>query len=74
VLALTHSGVIHVLERAIGAAAPPVPHLEGRWLHVVPPHPSGASAVEWVRAGELTVGRRALPEAKSADLIAARGR
>jgi broad specificity phosphatase PhoE len=73
VLAITHGGVIHALERAIGADAPGVPHLEGRWLHVVAPHrPRGGSAAGSVHAGELTVGRRPRAAGESAHLVAAR--
>jgi probable phosphoglycerate mutase len=33
-LALTHGGVIRMLERHFGAPSAPVPNLGGRWLHV----------------------------------------
>jgi broad specificity phosphatase PhoE len=61
VLVVTHSVVIRTLERAIGIDAPPVPHLEGRWLRVRGTgRRSGEAARGWVGAGELTAGRRAL--------------
>jgi broad specificity phosphatase PhoE len=61
VLIVTHSGVIRTLERAVGADAPPVPYLEGRWFRLLSPAehdapPAGSS----VLAGELTTGRRSL--------------
>jgi broad specificity phosphatase PhoE len=54
VLAVTHSGVIRTLERAIGVDAPPVPPLEGRWLQVA----AGACGEPVLRAGPCTAGRR----------------
>ncbi len=72
VLAITHSGLIRTLERAIGASAPPVPHLEGRWVAVVAP--SGAGSEPLVRAGELTAGRRGLTDSRGAALLIAGGR
>lgn len=61
VLIVTHSGVIRTLERAVGADAPPVPHLEGRWFRVLlPADPSASSATNSALARELTAGRRTL--------------
>jgi hypothetical protein len=53
-LAVTHSEVIRTVERAIDVDAPPVPHLQGRWLQV------GTSVLSQpvVRAGPCTAGRR----------------
>jgi broad specificity phosphatase PhoE len=61
VLAVSHSGVIRALERAIGVEAPPVPHMEGRWLRVGGARTRfGEPGVGSIEAGELTAGRRAL--------------
>jgi broad specificity phosphatase PhoE len=61
VLVVTHSGVIRILEWAIEVEAPPVPHLEGRWLRVTAAVVRrGEPAIRSVDAGELTAGRRAL--------------
>jgi broad specificity phosphatase PhoE len=60
VLAVTHSEVIRTLERAIDVDAPPVPHLEGRWVRVAAACAQGSEpALGSVTAGELTPGRRA---------------
>jgi probable phosphoglycerate mutase len=59
VLIVTHSGVIHALERAAGVDAPPVPHLEGRWFRVLSPtEPNGRPSASSLLAGELTARRR----------------
>jgi broad specificity phosphatase PhoE len=61
VLIVTHSGVIRALERAVGADAPPVPHLEGRWFRLLWPADHDASpAASSMLAGKLTPGRRRL--------------
>jgi broad specificity phosphatase PhoE len=61
VLIVTHSGVIRTLERAVGADAPPVPHLEGRWFQLLSPaDDDGSPAGSSMLAGELTPGRRRL--------------
>jgi probable phosphoglycerate mutase len=68
VLIVTHSGVIRTLERAVGADAPPVPHLEGRWFRVLSrADPSTSPAADSVLAGELTAQRRGLANAAAAD-------
>jgi broad specificity phosphatase PhoE len=73
VLAVTHNGVIHALERALGLPTLPVPLLEGRWLRVLAPRPRGG---EWglasLHAGELTAGRRARAGGASAAMMATR--
>lgn len=61
VVAVAHSGVIRTLEQAMSVAAPPVPHLEGRWLTVSAGTESPLElAVGSLRAGELTAGRSRL--------------
>jgi broad specificity phosphatase PhoE len=61
VLIVTHSGVIHALERAAGVDAPPVPYLEGRWFTVpVPAEPNSSMSANSLVPGALTAGRRAL--------------
>jgi probable phosphoglycerate mutase len=73
VLAVTHNGLIHALERALGVAAPPVVHLEGRWLSLgVPPRGGGEWGIRSVRAGELTAGRRALVSGASEAFVVGR--
>jgi broad specificity phosphatase PhoE len=74
VLVVTHSGVIRTLERAVGADAPPVPHLQGRWFRLLSPADHDASpAGGSVLAGELTAGRRRLAgEVAAARSIAER--
>jgi probable phosphoglycerate mutase len=58
VLAITHSEVIRTLELAMSLAAPPVPQLEGRWLHVqLPADAALEKSGAWLTAGELTAGR-----------------
>lgn len=58
VLVITHSEVIRTLEQAIGADAPPVPYLEGRWLRVAMSHVGGGEpGIGSVLPGALTVGR-----------------
>jgi uncharacterized phosphatase len=74
VLAITHCEVIRTLERGIGVDAPPVPHLEGRWLHIAAPAPDGEQGVGSVRPGKLTTARRRLVGGANADLATARGR
>jgi broad specificity phosphatase PhoE len=58
VLAITHSGVIRMLERALSVADPPVSHLEGRWVRV---WAGGRTQLEeaagWLSVGEPTRGR-----------------
>jgi broad specificity phosphatase PhoE len=67
VLIVTHSAVIRTLERAVGADAPPVPHLEGRWFRLLWPADCDASPLgSSVLAGELTPGRRRLAGAVAA--------
>ena len=74
VLAVTHSEVIRTLERAIEADAPPVPHLEGRWLTIATTRgPDGEPAVSSVRAGALTAGRPPVAGGVSATSWAAEG-
>jgi broad specificity phosphatase PhoE len=63
VLIVTHSGVIRILERAVGADAPPVPYLEGRWFRLLSPEHEASLAGCSVLAGELTTGRRELAAA-----------
>jgi broad specificity phosphatase PhoE len=67
-LIVTHSGVIRTLERAVGADAPPVPHLEGRWFRVLSlTDPSPSPVANSVLPGELTAGRRRLAGETAAD-------
>jgi broad specificity phosphatase PhoE len=76
VLIVTHSGVIRTLERAVGADAPPVPHLEGRWLRLLWPADCGDASPlgSSVLAGELTPGRRRLAGAVEAGFSNAEAR
>jgi probable phosphoglycerate mutase len=68
-LIVTHSGVIHALERAAGVDAPPVPYLEGRWFRLLAAgEPEGVSSAGLLVAGELTAGRRGLAVRQAADL------
>jgi broad specificity phosphatase PhoE len=68
VLIVTHSGVIHTLERAAGVDAPPVPHLEGRWFRILAPSERNSSRSDSsLVAGDLTLGRRRLAEGPDPD-------
>jgi broad specificity phosphatase PhoE len=58
VLAIAHSDVIRTLELSLGVDAPPVPHLEGRWLRIMAaPGRDVEQGVRSVDPGELTAGR-----------------
>ena len=59
VLAITHSQVIRILERALGAPASPVPHLAGRWVTVIAPTDRGGDpSPPAIHPGAPTAGRR----------------
>jgi UDP-glucose 4-epimerase len=75
VLAITHGDAIRTVEHAIGADLPPVPHLEGRWLRVTAPNgPDAERGMDWVRAGDLTAGRRRLADLAYAEPVTAEDR
>jgi len=75
VLAVTHSQVIRILERALGAEATPVPHLEGRWVTVTAPtDPSGGPFVPATHLAGLTAGRPVSTERPDVGPIAVGGR
>lgn len=66
VLAITHSEVIRILERALKVAAPPVPHLEGRWLRLASRGGDTEPSLGSVRAGNFTAGRARLTDGECA--------
>ncbi len=75
VLAITHSQVIRTLERALGAQAPPVPHLEGRWVTVTAPPSCGVDpSPPATHAGGLTAGRPESTERPDVGPITVGGR
>lgn len=57
-LVVTHSEVIRIIERAVGADAAVVPPLEGRWLRVEL-QTRGTRSIGIFAAGEVTPGRLA---------------
>lgn len=71
VLAVTHSNLIRILERAMALSAPAAPHLQGRWLSVPT---DGPVLVTRLSAGDLTAGRVSAAAMVTADTAGATGR